>query len=188
MTPPDRHPQRRDRRGLCLALVLSPVVANLHAMTPTESAIPSTFQAVGQTTLRFLGFKIYDARLLAPQGAALDAFEQHPFALELTYARRLEGKLIAERSLIEMRRIGNFSDAQAQRWMAWMQQAFPDVNTGDRLTGVHAGKGRCRFFHNAQLRGEFDDATFTRLFFGIWLHPDTSQPLLRLELLGQKAA
>jgi hypothetical protein len=32
--------------------------------------------------------------------------------------------------------------------------------------------------------GEVRDATFARLFFGIWLSPRTSEPQLRAALLG----
>jgi len=41
-----------------------------------------------------------------------------------------------------------------------------------------------RFFLNGSLRGEVADADFTRLFFGIWLSPKTSEPRLREQLLA----
>ena len=41
-----------------------------------------------------------------------------------------------------------------------------------------------RFFFNGSLRGEVADADFTRLFFGIWLSPKTSEPRLREQLLA----
>ena len=43
-----------------------------------------------------------------------------------------------------------------------------------------------RFFFNGVLRGEVADAEFTRLFFGIWLSPNTSEPALRKQLLSGK--
>jgi hypothetical protein len=43
-----------------------------------------------------------------------------------------------------------------------------------------------RFWLNGQPRGELRDAEFTRLFFGIWLSPRTSQPRLREALLGSR--
>jgi Chalcone isomerase-like len=65
-----------------------------------------------------------------------------------------------------------------------MTQLFPDVRGGDRLTGVQRPGQAARFFLNGVLRGEVPDADFTRLFFGIWLSPRTSEPRLRAQLLG----
>ena len=45
-----------------------------------------------------------------------------------------------------------------------------------------------RIFVNGTLRGEVRDAEFTRLFFGIWLSPRTSEPRLREALLGPARA
>ncbi len=139
----------------------------------------------GRGRLRFLGLHIYDIRLwtLAPLAAGDDA-SRMPLALELEYARTLQGALIAERSLTEMRRVGSFSDSQAEHWQAAMTRLFPDVNRGDRLSGVQRPGQSARFHFNGTPRGELDDAEFTRLFFGIWLSPRTSEPALRLALLG----
>jgi hypothetical protein len=41
-----------------------------------------------------------------------------------------------------------------------------------------------RFFVNAKATGEMRDAELARLFFGIWLSPNTSEPQLRQTLLG----
>ena len=114
-----------------------------------------------------------------PQAATL--------ALELEYARALDGQAIAERSLKEMKGLARVDAAQAERWLQQMRQIFPDVKKGDRITGVQQPGEAARFFVNGQPRGEVRDAEFTRLFFGIWLSPRTSQPKLREALLGSKA-
>ena len=107
-----------------------------------------------------------------------------PLALELEYARALDGKAIAERSLKEMQGLGSIDAALAERWLQQMRHIFPDVKKGDRITGVQRPGEAARFFVNGQPRGEVRDAEFTRLFFGIWLSPRTSQPRLREALLG----
>jgi hypothetical protein len=83
-----------------------------------------------------------------------------------------------------MKGIGSFSEAQSARWLAAMTQLFPDVKSGDRITGVQQPGQGTRFYFNGTLRGEVADADFTRLFFGIWLSPKTSEPRLRTQLLG----
>ncbi len=138
----------------------------------------------GQATLRFLGFRIYTARLWAAPDCRADQILERPAVLELTYLRDFKASAIAERSVQEMRRSGGFSDAQAQRWQLEMQRVFPDIKAGDRLTGHHLqGKG-ASFWHNGQAVGQVADADFARQFFGIWLAPTTSQPAMRLTLLG----
>ena len=143
---------------------------------------------LGSGRLTYFGLHIYDARLWVADGFSADHFATLPFALELQYARALVGRRIAERSLDEMKRVGGFSEEQGQRWLNGMTQVFPDVSQGDRLTGVHRPGEAARFFLNAKLQGELRDADFARRFFGIWLSAQTSEPKLRVALLGLNRA
>jgi hypothetical protein len=135
--------------------------------------------------MRFFGLHIYDARLWSAAPVAGDGADQPlALALALIHARALVGEQIASRSLKEMARIGAMSDEQSARWLQAMTRLLPDVRGGDRLTGVQCPGQAARFFLNGVLRGEVPDADFTRLFFGIWLSPRTSEPRLRAQLLG----
>ena len=145
-----------------------------------------TAQLRGSATMRWLGLAIYDIALWSPV-AVRGEEPAGPLALSLRYARSLKGRAIAERSLEEMRRIGQFSAAQGEAWLAAMTRLFPDVGADDRLTGVHQPGRSARFFHNGQWRGEVADGQFASLFFGIWLSPRTSGPGLRRQLLGAGA-
>ena len=138
----------------------------------------------GQGRLRFLGLHVYDIRLWATSALRSDNAERAGAALEIEYARALKGPLIAERSLAEMRRVGEVTTDDGERWLAAMKQLFPDVQAGDRITGVHRPGEGARFHHNGRLIGELRDAAFARLFFGIWLSVRTSEPQLRQALLG----
>lgn len=150
-----------------------PELAGLSGALPTAPA-----------RMTFWGFELYDARLWTQTGFEPGRFAAHSFALELAYLRRLDGPAIARRSLDEMRRVGSFSEGQAQTWLAQMRELFPDVRAGDRITGVHrAGEG-AEFWFNGQRRGRVADPRFAELFFGIWLHPNTSAPDLRERLLA----
>ena len=138
----------------------------------------------GEATLRFWGLRVYHARLWTlPDFRHSNAVEQ-PLELELEYLRELKGQAIAERSLQEMQRAGPIPEAQAQRWLAEMQRIFPDVKAGDRISGQHLPGQGARFWHNGRLAGQVDDPAFARLFFGIWLAPTTSEPDMRVALLG----
>jgi len=141
----------------------------------------------GEATLRFWGLRIYTARLWALPSFHANPTPTQPVVLELEYLRDLKGSAIAERSLQEMKRAGTFTESQAQRWLADMQRIFPDVKSGDRLSGLHQPGRAAVFWYNGRPAGQIDDAEFARLFFGIWLAPTTSEPGLRAALLGLPA-
>ncbi len=175
------------RSVLAAAVAMGPALAwsTTAATPPTEisAALPGA-SLQGRGRLRYFGLHIYDAALwsLAPVMAdrPLDAV----LALEMRYARTLSGGSIADRSLDEMKRVGDFSQADGQRWLDAMKRAFPDVKAGDRITGVHRPGVGATFFVNGKATAEVRDAQFAQLFFGVWLSPRTSQPALRAALLG----
>ena len=178
------------RRLVLAAAATLPLAAVAQAPAPpaeVKAELPGA-RLLGSGRLTFLLMHIYDARLWAPEPLAPERAVQAPVALELEYARKLVGKLIAERSLEEMKRVPGMADEQAQRWLAWMVQTFPDVAAGDRITGVHRPGESARIFLNGTLRGELKDADFARRFFAIWLGPQTSEPKLREQLLGSAKA
>ncbi len=180
---------RITRRLLLAALAGLGTWARAQPAAPPEVAAewPGA-RLLGSGRLTYFGLHIYDARLWVADGFNADNFATLPLALELQYARALVGKLIAERSLDEMKRVGGFGEEQGQRWLSAMAQVFPDVSQGDRLTGVHRPGEAARFFLNAKLQGELRDADFARRFFGIWLSAQTSEPKLRAALLGLNRA
>jgi hypothetical protein len=138
----------------------------------------------GQGRLRYFGLHVYDAALWSPLRLAADSALETPLALELRYARALRGRSIAERSIDEMTRVGEFGAADGQRWLDAMKQVFPDVKPGDRITGIHRPGVGADFYFNGRPCGEVRDAQFAQLFFAMWLSPRTSQPALRSALLG----
>ena len=139
----------------------------------------------GQGRLRFLGLRVYDARLWAAAELPIAAeFWSQPLALEIVYQRSLQGQQIAERSLQEMRRQGDIDEAAAQRWLQAMQGQFPDVVAGSRITGVNLPRVGAAFYVDGRLKGTLNEPEFARRFFGIWLSPQSSDLRLRAALLG----
>lgn len=168
---------------LTLASTAVPAHANANAPdTPLATALQNK-QVVGSARLRVWGFDVYDVRLKAGPGFDSARFADVPLALELSYLRNLKGPDIAERSLDEMRNLDTIDPAQAERWLTAMRSLFPDVKKGDRITGVHQPGRGALFYLNDRLLGEVADPRFSRLFFGIWLSPKTSQPAMRETLL-----
>lgn len=181
-----------------VAVAMAAIVAALMVARPSAAATNATVRAPleiagalptarlqGSGTLRFFGLAIYEARLWTAPDFAPERYDAHTFALELRYARKLNGAAIAERSITEMRRVGTFDQTQAKAWLEQLTQAFPDVKPGDRLTGVRGPGGVTGFYSNGQPTSSIADPEFGRLFFGIWLSNNTSEPALRRELIGQ---
>ena len=136
---------------------------------------------VGRGQFSRFGFRIYDARLWAPDGR----YATHqPFALSLTYHRAIESARIVQASFDEMAKLGVTIAAHPQ-WRDQLARVLPDVAPGETLTGVYRPGEGATFYHQGRLTGRIDDS-LARAFFSIWLDPRTSEPSLRVALLGGK--
>jgi Chalcone isomerase-like len=149
-------------------------------------ALPQA-RRIGTGRLTVWGFQVYDARLWAQPGFSAANYDRAPLALEVSYLRAFKAQEVAERSIKEIRRSKPVSDVQASRWIADMLRVIPDVRKGDRVMGVHQPGVGAAFWVNGKNTGEVQDAEFARLFFGIWLSPNTSEPKLREALLSGAA-
>jgi len=146
-----------------------------------EAYVPQA-KLVGKGMFSYYFWDVYTGELFAPEGTYNNA---PPFALRLTYQRELEGKKIAERSIDEMKKQGDVSSDNAQKWLALMEDIFPDVREGDVITGIATKEGTSVFYVNGEKADEVDDKTFTQRFFDIWLSDKTSEPKFRTKLLGK---
>ena len=141
----------------------------------------------GEGQMRFLGMAIYDARLWVDARFTPERFEAHPLALELHYHRAFSAAAIAQRSLTEMQRQRKLPPELAQRWERMLAQLLPDVQRGDRLLGVYLPGEGMQLWRGPQLLGTLREPELARLFFGIWLASQTSEPSLRAALLARVA-
>lgn len=164
--------------------LVSPPVAGAVQAPPEVVAALGQPVLQGQKRFRWFAFSVYDIRLWVTAPVSPSNLFNDPFALELEYARSLYGKAIAERSLDEMQALASIDQTQQAQWLAFMEKAFPDVNQGDRLTGLWRPDGTVTFWFNGKQTASIRDARFGELFFGIWLASGTSEPAMRSALLG----
>lgn len=184
------------------AITASPMTASAAAASGTTATDPAVTRAPaavraalaqarlqGQGVLRWFGLKIYEARLWTG-GESLDParYEQAAFALDLRYARALDGAAIAQASHKEITRLGFGSAEQRAAWLDAMHRIFPDVTDGDRITGVHHPDRGVAFYRNDVPIGRIDAPGFGRAFFAIWLDRRTVAPDVRNALLGLAGA
>ncbi|MDZ7653525.1 MAG: chalcone isomerase family protein [Burkholderiaceae bacterium] len=161
----------------------TPMTGIAMTQAPHIARYVSDGRLAGEGKLTWLGFHVYDARLYAAPRFDVAAPFGQPFVLELTYARKLEGKAIAEASRDEIQRLGLGDEAQQRRWLAQMEKIFPDVDKGRRIAGVFQPGVGARFYVDGVFAGSVDEPDFGRAFFSIWLDPRTRAPRLRESLL-----
>ena len=93
--------------------------------------------------------------------------------------RRFEGRELAKQSIEAMKKIGTFTPAQESAWFKAMDEIFPNVAIGDQLFSVYKPNVGAEFWSRQKRLGSVSDPEFAKLFFGIWLHEDTSVPAIR---------
>ena len=165
---------------LLLAAVLAHAVPNA---LRGNGAVAEAWQEWGSGEMRWFGLALYDATLYVA-GAEV---ERAPLALHLRYRRDIPRGRLVQASIDEMRRLGA-EPAQLTRWEADLNRVFPDVASGDSITGVRLPGQGVRFFHQDRASGEIADPEFGRWFFAIWLDARSHSPALRKQLLqGPKA-
>lgn len=173
-------------RSALAALALVVALPALADVPPHVGRALGDARSAGSGRLTWFGLHVYDARLFVPAGG-IDPrrFAEHPFVLELTYARALRGQAIASRSDTEIERLGLGSEEQRGRWRQAMTALFPDVRAGQRLAGVNLPGRGAEFYLDGRLLGRIDDPAFGAAFFAIWLDVRSAAPDLRASLLKQ---
>lgn len=176
---------RMRRRDCLLALAACSLSLGSQAQTPPElGGWLRSVSLLGRKRFTVFGFSVYDASLWVEPGFDPRNYSRHGFALDLLYQRDFTNADITRRSLDEMARQAPLAGERKQTWETRLRDAFPDVRKGDRITGIHRPSAGAVFVTNGRQTGRIDDPEFARLFFGIWLSPDTSEPALRQALLG----
>ncbi|MEC5215077.1 hypothetical protein RCH09_000007 [Actimicrobium sp. GrIS 1.19] len=172
--------------GLLSGLLLA--VSALAAPAHIEMEIPAA-RLSGEGTFRWFGLHIYDAQLwVGKRGYDAAQPEAAPLALDLQYARALNGRKIAESSRDQLDKLQIGSAQQRAEWLEKMAALFPDVQAGTHITGVFLPGLGARFYLDGKRLGEIADPAFARGFFAIWLDPKTTAPHLRKALLPDAPA
>ncbi len=179
------------RAPLCLVLaclLLSGVSARAE---PLPVAIAESLPAAelrGTATARWFGIALYDAALWVDRTMPAGAVDYSiPFVLRLHYTRAIPGRAIADASRAEIGRLHTPAPEQLAQWHARMLAAFPDVEAGTELAGMHVPGVGMRLFYNGVVRADLPGDDFSRAFFGIWLDRRTRDAGVRAQLLATGA-
>ncbi len=159
---------------LLFALLQQVQASESHPLLPEATAVAPSVEFT-----RF-GFSIYRAQLWAPKGRYIP---DQPFVLSLTYSRDIARDRLLDASLTHMQKLG--APVQDQpHWRGELESVLTDVKQGDTLSGVYRPGQGAEFFYQEKKLGDLNDALALH-FFSIWLDPRTSEPELRLALIGQ---
>jgi hypothetical protein len=168
-----------------LALLFASPVAAADVAKPQEiAATIKDAKPYGSGSLGWFVLTAYDAALWTD---ARQWSWQAPFALTLKYHMGFSTSEIVNRSLDEEKHDNpSLTDATLANYRATMNGLFPDVKSGDEITGLFSPDGTVQFFHNGKRTGQVHDLAFAQAFFGIWLSENTNAPKLREQLLHLK--
>ena len=126
-------------------------------------------------------FHIYDAELRV---AGSEFSWEKPFALTLTYARKISREDLVEASLSEIARIENIEIDMIEYLRAPLAGCFADVRDGDQITGHSLDTNKAVFYFNGAQTCTLESPGASKSFFSIWLGDNTMDPDRSRELLG----
>lgn len=166
-----------------IAASIAPL-ALAHAPASAYPAGPGTdlSEEIGSSSYSVAFVSLYDATLWGPE----EEFRwEQPFALELSYSRKIRGDKLAETTISEMARLTGKTEKDFAMLTGPLGKCFPDVVRGDRITGVSRGQNTASFYHNSRKTCDITWPDFRSQFFGIWLGENSRAPLKSAELRGE---
>lgn len=157
--------------------------AAMLSFSGTVAAMP-TLTTIGEGSYRYLFWHLYEARLASPDGKFNDYQQTSPLLLELTYQRDISKEQFIDATVEQWQKLGHTNEQQQASWAQTLALIWRDVKKGDRLAALLTEQGIVQFYLNDNDIGSVDDKAFAPAFFDIWLHPETSAPKLRNQLLA----
>jgi hypothetical protein len=158
------------------------VAAVLLMLSFAGAVAAQPLQLVGEAQLKFLFWSVYNSRLYSADGGYQDG--QRPLRLEIQYLLDADARDLIARTREEWSHQGVDLELQEQ-WSEQLAVLWPDVRSDDTLALVIDTQGASTFFFNDEALGVIEDPRFGARFLDIWLSSQTSQPELRLALLGR---
>ncbi|GGZ40092.1 hypothetical protein C8J23_13131 [Shewanella chilikensis] len=158
---------------------------------PSKAELAS-FREVGRGEMDWWFITLYRARLLTPDGSYQP--NSFPQQLEIQYYRDIPASRLLEATKHQWLHLG-YDREQISAWLALLEEIWPDVEQGDRLSFVASGPQRGHFlFNDKPLAAIVIDESassehkrFADAFLAIWLSERSSRPQLRAQLIGEQA-
>lgn len=175
---------KRVKLALISFLIVYGQYTSADPLDPIADDAQISFQTVGEARLRVFLFDVYDSELSTPTGAYEPG--QRPVKLKITYLRAFKASSIVQQTIKEWRHLG-LAPEQYEPYLALIDGLWPDIEKGDTLTFIVGTDEGTEFLHNGRSLGGVNHPSFAQDFLAIWLSPDTSQPELRAQLIGEES-
>jgi hypothetical protein len=137
---------------------------------------------VGETTFSILFWDLYNSKLQTTSGKYPIESETDKLIYNINYLADISSKDLIERTVEQWQHLG-INPEIYQVYLPELENIWPDIKDGDTLS-LHVINNKSIFYFNNDFIGEIVQPEFSQLFLDIWLSKNTSEPELRLELLG----
>ena len=138
---------------------------------------------IGEGTLKFFVWEIYDVRLFA---ASKPFSRANDLVLEFDYKRELSKDEVIKASIKEMKRQNGVNQNELDGWQGFLEQGMQSVQDETKAAVYWSPEGRITFYYEGSEPVTINNAEFANAFVDIWLGEQTSQPELRNSLLGSE--
>lgn len=163
-----------------LALPALPAWAE-KGMNVITSAVPQAAPR-GEVTMRWYGFRLYDATLFTPSGARFDW--DKPVALRLIYARSIPKDAFLTATLAELERIEG-PRADHSQIANKLVPCFRDAGSGDHFIAESETPNQVSLWFNGTKTCDLRHSQIRERFLGIWLSDRSRSVKLSKRLRGE---
>ncbi|WP_428810534.1 chalcone isomerase family protein [Vibrio makurazakiensis] len=111
------------------------------------------------------------------------AAPQQQKALRIEYFKSIDRDALVQATIEQWEHLG-YEQSEIDRWAEPLVGIWPNVEPGSTLTLLIGEYGQSQFYFNNELIGTINTDTFGPAFLSIWLSENTSEPVLRKQLLG----
>jgi hypothetical protein len=142
----------------------------------------NNYVQVGETTFSILFWDLYKSNLQTTSGKYPIESNNDKLIYKINYLADISGKDLIERTVEQWQHLG-INPKTYQAYLPILEKIWPDIEEGDTLS-LFVSNNKSFFYFNNDLIGEVEQQEFSQIFLDIWLSENTSEPDLRLELLG----
>lgn len=142
----------------------------------------SALSLIGESDLRYFGFKVYHIKLLGEKEQF--SYDQK-FAINITYNMNFSKENLAKRSIQEIEKLHDLTDSQKKDYYQKLLKVFTSVKKGDQKIAFFLPQKGIKLYHNDNFVGEINDIELARLFVDIWLDERSSFPSVTKKLLNK---
>ncbi|TYK66213.1 chalcone isomerase family protein [Colwellia echini] len=154
-----------------------------------KATLPDNYSEIGLTEVgraqfTVLFWDIYNSTLYTELGRYNHNDRPESMLFKIEYLKDISTDDLIERTVQQWQHL-DIAKEQYHHFIPMLQDIWPEISAGDSLAMLVNGDQSIFYFNNVQA-GIIDDHRFSRIFLDIWLSPNTSQPKLREQLLGEE--